>query len=117
MLDIISIGDAALDTFAKLQDAFVTHVSGKHVNQLCLNYGDKIPIKSLHQKVAGNALNNAVGSSRLGLKAGFYSVVGDDDIGEQIAKKIKREGISTKYLKVQKHSSINDIFSGRQNSR
>ncbi len=107
MLDIISIGDAALDTFAKLHDAFVTHVSGKHVNQLCLNYGDKIPIVTLHQKVAGNALNNAVGSARLGMRAGFYSVVGDDEIGLQIEKRMKREGVSTKYLKIQKNSSTN----------
>lgn len=107
MLDILSIGDAVLDTFIRLQDAFVTHVNGKHVNQLCLNFGDKIPIKTLHQKIAGNALNNAVGSARLGMKAGYYSVVGDDEIGEQIIKKMKKEGISTKYLKIQKFSNTN----------
>jgi ribokinase len=57
--------------------------------------------------VAGNALNNAVGSARLGLKAGFYSVVGDDEIGFQIEKRMRREGVTTKYLKIQKNSSTN----------
>ena len=107
MLDIISIGDAALDTFLKLQDAFVTHIKDKKINQLCVNFGDKIPVKALHQTVAGNALNNAVGSARLGMKAGFYSVVGNDETGERIIKRMKREGVTTKYLHVQKGSSTN----------
>lgn len=107
MLDIISIGDAALDTFLRLNDAFVTKVKDRKVNQLCINFGDKIPVKSLHQKVAGNALNNAVGSARLGMKAGFYSVVGNDETGEQIVKRMKREGVTTKYLHIQRGGSTN----------
>ena len=107
MLDIISIGDAALDTFLKLQDALVANLKGRKLKQLCMNFGDKIPIKSLHQTVAGNALNNAVGSARLGMKAAFYSVVGNDETGERIAKRMKREGVGTKYLHVQKGSSTN----------
>lgn len=107
MYDIVSIGDAVLDTFIEVEDAFVTHITSRKVDQLCLNFGDKIPVKTMHQKVAGNALNNAVGSARLGMKAAFYSVVGDDDVGEQIAKKIRKEGITTKYLKVQKGSKTN----------
>jgi 2-dehydro-3-deoxygluconokinase len=107
MLDIISIGDAALDTFLRLSDAFVTHVTDKKVQQLCLNYGDKIPVMGMQQKVAGNALNNAVGSARLGMKAGFYSVIGNDETGDMIVKRMKREGITTKYLHIQKGSSTN----------
>ncbi len=107
MYDIISIGDAVLDTFIEVEDAFVTRVTSRKGAQLCLNYGDKIPVKRMHQKVAGNALNNAVGSARLGMKAAFYSIVGDDDVGEQIARKMKKEGISTKYLKIQKKASTN----------
>jgi sugar/nucleoside kinase (ribokinase family) len=107
MHDIVSIGDAVLDTFIEVEDAFVTHITNRKVEQLCLNFGDKIPVKSMVQKVAGNALNNAVGSARLGMKAAFYSVVGDDDVGEQIERKMKKEGITTKYLHVQKGSNTN----------
>lgn len=118
MLDIISIGDAALDTFLKLHDAFVTHVQDKKINQLCMNFGDKIPVKALHQKVAGNALNNAVGSARLGMKAAFYSVIGNDETGEMVEKRMKREGITTKYLHVQKGSSTNySVVLNFQNDR
>ncbi len=107
MLDILSIGDAALDTFVRLRDASLNDIAGIKSKQLCLNFGDKLPIQALHEKVAGNALNNAVGSARLGLKAGFYSVIGDDDTGAQIVKKMRREKISLKYLQVQKRSATN----------
>jgi ribokinase len=107
MLDIISIGDAVLDTFLRIENAFVAKVGDNKMNQLCLNFGDKIAIKTMHQKVAGNALNNAVGSARLGMKAGFYSVIGDDDVGEQIMNRMKREKITSKYLKIQKNSNTN----------
>jgi Sugar kinases, ribokinase family len=107
MLDIISIGDAALDTFLKLQDALVAHIKGRKIDQLCMNFGDKIPVKTMNQRMAGNALNNAVGSARLGMKAAFYSVIGNDETGEQIEKRMKHEGVSTKYLHIQKGSSTN----------
>ena len=107
MLDILSIGDAALDTFVRLREALVSEVTGLKNKQLCLSFGDKLPVVALHEKVAGNALNNAVGSARLGLKAGFYSVIGDDDTGVQIVKKMRREKISLKYLQVKKRSATN----------
>jgi ribokinase len=107
MLDILSIGDATLDTFVRIHEASLNSVDGKKTRQLCLNFGDKLPVSSLHEKVAGNALNNAVGAARLGMKAGFYSVIGDDDTGAQIVKKMRKERISLKYLKVQKRSATN----------
>jgi len=75
--------------------------------QLCLDYANKIPVTRLDQKVGGNALNNAVGSARLGMRAGFYSVIGDDLIGKHVVNRIRHEGISMKYLEVQKHSTTN----------
>ena len=118
MLDIISIGDAALDTFLKLQDAVVAHVKDRKLDQLCMNFADKIPVKGMQQRVAGNALNNAVGSARLGMKAAFYSVVGNDETGEQIVKRMKKEGITTKYLHIHKGSSTNySVVLNFQNDR
>jgi len=102
MLDIISIGDATLDTFLKLNDASVICTADRENCLLCLSYADKIPIISMEQQIAGNAANNAAGSARLGLKAAFYSIVGDDETGEKIIKKMKQEGVSLEYLKVDK---------------
>ena len=107
MLDIISIGDATLDTFLKLREASVVYGPGKNDCKLILNFGDKIPVAHFVQKVAGNALNNAVGSARLGMKTAFYSVVGDDETGQKILRKMKREGISLEYVKTDKGKDSN----------
>lgn len=100
MLDIISIGDATLDTFVKINDASVMCTLEKETCMLCLNYADKIPIVRLDQKVAGNAANVAVGASRLGLRSGLYSMIGSDDTGKKILRTMKREKVSPKYLKL-----------------
>src|SRR3989344_383090 len=107
MLDIISVGDATLDNFVKLKEANVMCSLEKENCMLCLSYADKIPVVRLDQKVAGNALNNAVGSARLEMKTGFYGVVGDDDTAKKIKDRMIREGIDTKHLVTQKGSSSN----------
>ena len=107
MLDLISIGDATLDTFVKINDASVMCTLEKEMCMLCLNYADKIPIARLDQKVAGNALNNAVGSARLGLKVALYTVLGNDDTAKRIMTRLEKEKISKKYVVVQKNSASN----------
>lgn len=105
--DIISIGDATLDTFLRLEDAVIIPSKEEHNPMLCLTYADKIPIEHFEQKIAGNAANNAIGSSRLGMRAAFYSIVGDDDSGKEIVRGIKKEGVSTKYLKMLRGAETN----------
>jgi len=107
MYDIISIGDAVLDTFLKLKEAVLIPSKEEHNPMLCLVYADKIPIEDFEQKIAGNAANNAIGSSRLSMKAAFYSVVGNDDSGQKIIQGIKKEKVSTKYLVVDKLQPTN----------
>lgn len=101
-LDILSVGDATLDIFVKITEASVMCSIDKETCLFCLSYADKIPIDSLAQSIAGNAANNAVGSARLGLNAGFYSVIGDDETGKKIVETMRNEGVSLKYLKVDK---------------
>ncbi|MBU4421641.1 carbohydrate kinase family protein [Candidatus Parcubacteria bacterium] len=105
--DIISIGDATLDTFLKLEEAVIIPSGEEHNQMICLAYADKIPIEHFEQKIAGNAANNAVGSARLGMKAAFYSIVGDDESGRKVIQEIKKEKVSTKYLEIEKKSITN----------
>ncbi|MEK7648463.1 MAG: carbohydrate kinase family protein [Patescibacteria group bacterium] len=105
--DIISIGDATLNSFLKLDDASLLCSSDHDHCWLCLSYADKIPVKEMRFTVGGNACNNAVGSARLGLKTAFYSVIGDDDNGKRILKDIRDEGVSPEYLIIQKRSTSN----------
>ncbi len=107
LFDAITVGDATLDTFLRVKDIVI--IPGKeHQNALaCVSYGDKVLVESFEQQVAGNAANNAIGSARLGLKSAFYSVVGNDDSGKKIIAAMKREGVSQKYLRIDRKNPTN----------
>ncbi len=107
VFDTLSIGDATLDTFVKLKDASVLCTLEREKCMLCLSFADKIPIIRLDQKVAGNALNNAVGAARLGLGAALYTVLGDDDTGRRVLDRMTKEDILRKYVVIQKGSASN----------
>lgn len=98
MLDLISIGDATIDTYIQIHDAQLLCDLDKKNCKLCLEYGSKIPVERLLHSVAGNAANNAVGSARLGLKTAIYANIGQDSGGEEICKKLKKEGVDRRYI-------------------
>ncbi len=94
MFDLVSIGDATIDTLLQVHDAEVNCTLHKEQCMICFNFADKIPVDKFHSKVAGNAANNAVGSARLGLKTAIYTILGDDGSGEFIKEKLVKEGVS-----------------------
>lgn len=99
MFDLISIGDSVVDTFIPLTDAKVLNSDGS--DMLALRFGDKIPVGDSVSLVAGNAANNAIGSSRLGLKTAIYTNVGDKDeeqFDQRIVAKFKLENVDTRYV-------------------
>ncbi|MFA6071595.1 MAG: carbohydrate kinase family protein [Janthinobacterium sp.] len=105
--DLIALGDATLDTFIEIEEATVTCSLLKEDCVLCLSYADKIPVKSLQRKVAGNAANVAVGTSRLGLKSAFWTVLGNDPFANEVIKKMKDEKVSTKYVHKERGTESN----------
>ena len=100
MYEMISVGDGMIDTFIKISDAHVQCTVDKEKCELCISYGDKIPVEEMKHLVAGNAANNAVGSSRLGMRTAIYVNVGSDESGFKIKKKLAEEKIDPIYIKV-----------------
>ena len=96
MFDLISIGDCVIDTFIPLLDAKVENRGEER--ELILRFGDKVPVGPGETMVAGNAANNAVGGSRLGLKSSIYTNVGDDLDADKVIHKLKEEEIDTRYV-------------------
>jgi len=96
MFDLISIGDAAVDFFFQIHDAQVEIENG--VKELCLRFGDKIPVDKYAQVLGGNSCNNAVGAVRLGLKTAVYINIGTDSLGQFTLEKLKEEGVDTRYV-------------------
>lgn len=96
MFDLISIGDATIDTFLFIHDVEIKEIAGQQ--KAIINWGDKLPVDEMYRTVAGNAANNAVGSSRLGLKTAFYTVLAHDMGGREITHKMQKEGVSGRYI-------------------
>jgi sugar/nucleoside kinase (ribokinase family) len=94
--DIISIGDPTIDTFLFVDDVVVKKVKGQMKAEI--NWGDKLPVQKFYRTVAGNAANNAVGASRLGMKTAFYTVLAHDAGGREIIHKMKKEKVATDYI-------------------
>ncbi|MGB6838857.1 MAG: carbohydrate kinase family protein [Microgenomates group bacterium] len=103
-LDLLSIGDASMDVFITPTESETLCKLDDKECLVCFSYGDKIPVKSMEFSIGGNATNNAVGARRLGVKSAAVLTLGDDDIGNQIIEKLKKDGVDTTYI-IQQHST------------
>ena len=96
--DLISIGDSSLDVFVAPSESDTLCTLDSKSCLVCFSYGDKIPVERLEFSVGGNAANNAVGCSRLGVNTAIVLTVGEDENGEQITAKLAKEGVSADYI-------------------
>lgn len=105
--DLITIGDSTIDTIIKIHDAAVECDINHEECKICVAYGQKIPVDTIHHSVAGGAANVSVGSSRLGLKTAIYTNLGSDDQGQLICDTVTREGVLDDYIVIDKDKSSN----------
>lgn len=97
--DLIAIGEAMLDVFLEVDEATVACELKRTECQICFAFGEKIPVTRMTRiPGAGNASNVAVSAARLGLKPAIYSVIGKDEVGQEIKMKWKAEGVSAKFV-------------------
>ncbi|MBI2108637.1 MAG: carbohydrate kinase family protein [Parcubacteria group bacterium] len=107
--DFIAIGDITTDAFIRLSgdDADVTRDDHKKV-KLCFNFGDKIEYDDVIEVPAvGNSPNAAVSAHRLELKSALITNLGDDYHGENSLNALKKEGVSTEFVKIHKDIGSN----------
>ncbi|MDO8503913.1 MAG: carbohydrate kinase family protein [bacterium] len=110
MLDLISIGDSTVDVFLEIdpKDAEGTCSLNKERCVICFDYGSKIPVRRLTRIPAvGNAANNAIGSARLGIRVGIYTVLGSDKDAFEIKEVLKEEGVDTEFVVMEKDARSN----------
>lgn len=101
-LDFLGIGDITTDNFIKLKNAEVT-CEVDHTNcKISMPFGEKVPFEdSVLVSAVGNASNASVSASRLGLKSGLLSFVGDDEWGKKNIETLREEGVSTSLMEIQ----------------
>ncbi len=97
-IDLLTIGDATIDTFMTPLESETLCSIDKKQCLICFNYGDKIPVKNLAFSVGGNAANNAVGIERLGINSSIVLTLGDDNVGNMIIERLKAEGVDMTYV-------------------
>ena len=99
--DLISIGDSTIDVFMDIDPSDAEALCKLDDNECLISfkYGAKIPVKSFTRIAAvGNAANNAIGSSRLGLKTAIYTMLGSDNEGREMKKIFEDEDVETKFI-------------------
>ncbi len=108
--DFVALGDITTDAFIQLskKDArVVCDIEGRPC-QLQMNFGDKLPYESVTIVPAvGNSPNAAVSAHRLGLKAALVTNLGHDRNGKDCLEALRREGVSTEYVKVHERKLTN----------
>jgi len=98
MFDLITIGDALIDTHVFIDNATLECDINQQNCQLCLNYATKIPITHSFQALGGNAANVAVSTSRLALKTAILASIGKDANGKMIKEALKKQKVGTGLL-------------------
>jgi len=105
--DLLTIGDATVDVFmTPLETETICELDKKEC-KICFSYGDKIPVRDLEFTIGGNAANNAVGASRLGLKSAIVLTLGGDTVGDLIIERLIKEKVDTSFVSRQSASSSN----------
>ena len=98
-LDVLAIGDVVTDVFIKLIDKYEHIKETENGLVLEVPFGTKIPFD--HAQViegVGNAANAAVAFSRLGLKTGLISNIGDDSWGADMVRALKKNKVDTRFV-------------------
>jgi sugar/nucleoside kinase (ribokinase family) len=117
--DVLSLGPARMDCFVMLPDEEVVEVCSVDQKNcmIQLGFGEKIAVKSMSFAIGGNAGNNAVGVTRLGLKAALVGSVGDRWTDRQAIEILKQEGVETKYVEIKEGQSGFGVIINYQGER
>jgi sugar/nucleoside kinase (ribokinase family) len=106
--DFMAVGDVVTEPFIRLKDARVTCNIDDEACTISMRWGDKIPYESAVIACAvGNSPNAAVAASRLGLSSALVSDIGDDAIGRGDVEHLKKEKVSTKFIRTHKNMVSN----------
>ncbi|MFZ1323642.1 MAG: carbohydrate kinase family protein [Candidatus Saccharimonadales bacterium] len=100
-VDVLSVGDVVSDAFIKLFDDQAHTYSNEHGKWLAMQYGTKLPFeKAIIIEGVGNAANAAVSLTRLGLRCGFVTNVGEDKYGRGIIAALHKSKVDTRWVTV-----------------
>jgi len=122
MFDIITIGSVIRDIIFKIDKIIIPNQ--KKINSgkspiICFRYGAKINPEEAYFLFGGGANNVATALSRLKIKTAIFSRIGSDGTGQLIVNQLKKEGVNTDLIQIDKklHTALSFIIVGRYGER
>ena len=99
-IDVLGIGNAIMDIIAPVPDAFLT---AQNIERGSMTLVDEPRALSLNKALetqgelreiaGGSAANTMVGIAGLGVRAGYISKIGRDDVGKRLIKGYREAGV------------------------
>lgn len=119
MYDVITVGSATLDVFAKTRfSELIKIIDPKgETDLLAFPSGSKILVDELEFTVGGGGTNTAVALSRLGHKVGFIGKLGTGTNSDFIYKNIKKEKIDLLCAHGEGHAGFSVILDTLEHDR
>lgn len=103
--DFVAVGDITTDAFIKVNDVNVIEERDGRPRQIAFRFGDKVEYEKVEVvEGVGNSPNASVSATRLGLKTGLVTDIGDDRNGGDCIAALNRNGVDTTY--VRKHENM-----------
>ncbi|MDO8620940.1 MAG: carbohydrate kinase family protein [Candidatus Levybacteria bacterium] len=96
--DVICIGDAKIDIFLSLLEENPNIHLNRDTKELCVAYGQKIPVDACSLQLGGNAYNVAVGLAKLQMKTAVMAEIGKDEFSQKIINGLQSENVNTDFL-------------------
>ncbi|OGN07255.1 MAG: hypothetical protein A2940_00630 [Candidatus Wildermuthbacteria bacterium RIFCSPLOWO2_01_FULL_48_29] len=111
MFDVITIGSAVRDVFARTKDIKAIKDKKFAVGEAaCFSLGSKLNLDEVNFSVGGGAINTAVTFANQGYKVAAIAMVGDDPEGQHIRDKSDSSGIHCDFLAVDKDHTTSFSF-------
>jgi len=89
--DVIAVGSGTVDVFMYTEHANIIKRKGKKL--IAYPAGGKMLVKNLTTTTGGGGTNAAVALSKLGNKAAFLGKLGDDDNGNNVIQRLKKDNV------------------------
>lgn len=98
MFDIITIGSATRDAFFEVGFKTIPWLKTPSKKAYVLPLGEKLEVESTLFTIGGNSANASVTFARQGFKTACIAKVGDDVSGEEIRRRLVREGVGARHI-------------------
>lgn len=99
MLDIITIGSTTRDAFYRVKFPIIKWPKTPSRRAYALPLGEKLEAQDIYFTIGGNAANASVTFARQGFRVAAAGKVGCDVAGEEIKRRLAREGARTDLIK------------------